>query len=127
MNRHDTVGRITSAIVVASLLLVAAGASAHAFLQRADPREGSTVRAAPREVTLYFTERLEPAYSSARVIDEGGQPVDRGTSRVEPANPSVLRVSVLPLPPGAYKVIWRVLSVDSHITEGDFTFRVRAR
>ena len=28
------------------------------------------------------------------------------------------------LPPGTYKVIWRVLSVDTNRTEGDFTFRV---
>jgi copper resistance protein C len=28
------------------------------------------------------------------------------------------------LAPGSYKVIWRVLSVDTHVTEGDYKFRV---
>ncbi|HJS62184.1 MAG TPA: copper resistance protein CopC, partial [Pseudolabrys sp.] len=27
-------------------------------------------------------------------------------------------------PPGTYKVFWRVLSVDTHRAQGDFTFRV---
>jgi hypothetical protein len=35
-----------------------------------------------------------------------------------------LRVPLKTLPPGTYKVIWRVLSVDTHRTQGDFTFRV---
>jgi methionine-rich copper-binding protein CopC len=36
----------------------------------------------------------------------------------------VLRVSLPPLEPGRYRVTWRVLSVDTHVTEGDFTFEV---
>ena len=35
-----------------------------------------------------------------------------------------LRVPLKALPPGTYKVIWRVLSVDTHRTQGSFTFRV---
>jgi len=35
-----------------------------------------------------------------------------------------LRIPVRALPAGTYKVIWRVLSVDTHRTQGDFTFRV---
>jgi methionine-rich copper-binding protein CopC len=36
----------------------------------------------------------------------------------------MLRVSLPPLPAGRYTVAWRVLSVDSHVTEGTFSFRV---
>ena len=35
-----------------------------------------------------------------------------------------LRVPLKAMPPGTYKVIWRVLSVDTHRAQGDFTFRV---
>ena len=115
------------AVVVVGILAVAAGVSAHAVLERAEPRDGSTVHVAPRTVTLVFTERLEPAYSSLRVLDTSGQPVDRGDSRVDRANPMTLRVSLPPLPSGAYQVRWRVLSVDSHIAEGTVTFRVTTR
>jgi methionine-rich copper-binding protein CopC len=106
------------------VLGVAAAAGAHAFLARAEPRVGSTVRTQPAEVRLWFTERLEPAFSTVTVTDAAGQAVDTGDGRVDPAAPTVLRVSVPPLPPGRYTVRWRVLSVDTHVTEGTFQFTV---
>lgn len=112
-------------LALATLVLSAAGVGAHAFLERAEPRVGSKVKTSPPEVRLYFTERLEPAYSSARVVNGSGERVDRGDVQVDASNLSLLRVSVPPLAPGTYKVFWRVLSVDSHVTEGDFTFRVQ--
>jgi len=109
------------------LTLLFAGASiagAHAFLERADPRVGSTVRTSPNQVRLWFTEQLEPAFSSVQVVNESGQRVDKGDSQVDPTAPKQLRISLSTLPPGTYKVIWRVLSVDTHVTEGNFIFRV---
>ena len=94
------------------------------MLQRAEPRVESKLKRAPDEVKLYFTERLEPAYSAVRVLDAAGAQVDRRDSRVDRANPALLRATLPPLPPGIYKVLWRVLSIDADITEGAFTFRV---
>ena len=99
-------------------------ALAHSGLQRAEPPVESTLKRPPKELKLYFSERLEPAYSRARVEDGQGARVDRDDSRVDRSNPLLLRVPLPPLGPGTYTVIWRVLSVDSHITEGRFTFRV---
>ena len=99
-------------------------ALAHSGLQRAEPPVESTLKRPPKELKLYFSERLEPAYSKVRVEDGQGGRVDRDDSRVDRSNPLLLRVTLPPLAPGTYTVIWRVLSVDSHITEGRFTFRV---
>jgi methionine-rich copper-binding protein CopC len=110
------------ALVLGLLLIEVSQAGAHAFLERADPRVGSTVRTAPTQVRLYFTEKLEPAFSSVRVVSGTGEQVDKGDAQVEPTSPKQLRVSLPPLPPGTYKVIWRVLSVDTHVTEGEFSF-----
>jgi len=96
----------------------------HSGLQRAEPPVESTLKRPPKELKLYFSERLEPAYSRARVEDGQGARVDRDDSRVDRSNPLLLRVTLPPLAPGTYTVIWRVLSVDSHITEGRFMFRV---
>ena len=101
-------------------------AQAHAFLERAEPRVGSTIRTPPQVVRLFFTERLEPAFSTVRVLNATEQPVDKGDPTVDPSNPQELHVSVAPLGPGRYTVHWRVLSVDTHVTEGDFTFRVES-
>jgi len=102
------------------LLLAGAGARAHAHLDRASPPVGGTVRTAPRSVTLWFSQKLEPSFSSAQVTDAAGARVDQG-SRVSGTQ---IHVSVKALPPGSYRVHWKVLSVDTHKTEGSFSFRV---
>jgi copper resistance protein C len=110
--------------LLAVLLWGVAGAGAHAFLDHADPRVGSTVKNPPAQARLWFTGDLEPAFSTAQVLNEAGQRVDKGDSQVDSSDRTLLRLSLPPLVPGTYKVVWRVLSVDSHVTEGDFTFRV---
>ena len=109
-------------IVLLALLGSGAAAEAHAMLDRADPRVGSTVSAPPRAVTLTFTENIEPAFSTVRVEDANGARVDQGKPQRERGN--VLRVNLKALGPGSYKVIWKVLSVDTHRTEGSFSFQV---
>jgi copper resistance protein C len=96
----------------------------HSGLQRAEPPVESKLKRPPGEVKLYFSEPLEPDYSSVRVSDGGGAQVDRQDAHVDPSNPRLLRVTLPPLEHGIYAVIWRVLSVDGHVTEGRFTFRV---
>ena len=112
-------------VFAACVLGLAAGAAgAHGVLDRTDPRAGGTVKAAPSQVRLWFTGALEPAYSRVQVLDAGGQRADLGDGGVDDANRALLRVSVPPLAPGGYRVVWRVLSVDSHVTEGQYSFRV---
>ena len=96
----------------------------HSGLQRAEPPVESKLKRPPSEVKLYFSEPLEQDYSTVRVKDARGVQVDRQDARVDPSNPLLLRVTLQPLEHGPYTVIWRVLSVDSHVTEGRFTFRV---
>lgn len=115
-------GKRLGALVLAPLLVLAAvQARAHAMLDRASPAVGSAVRAAPREVVLWFTENLEPAFSRVTVQNAAGARVDRGNAR---ASGNQLRVSLGALAPGTYRVVWRVVSVDTHASQGDFTFRV---
>ena len=113
-----------AAVALTALLLGAGVAWSHAFLERAEPRVGSTVKAAPSQVRVWFSEALEPAFSTIEVVNQAGERVDRGPARVDAASPAMLRIPLKPLAPGAYRVKWRVLSVDTHVTEGDFTFRV---
>src|SRR5215467_3420167 len=111
-------------IALVTSALTSGIAGGHAVLQRAEPPVESKLKRAPEEVRLYFSERLEPAYSSVRVLNDHGGQVDRHDSHVDRANPALLRATIPPLPPGTYKVIWRVLSIDADVTEGGFTFRI---
>jgi hypothetical protein len=109
---------------LAMVLLGTATVRAHGILERAEPRVGSQVRAAPAQVRLWFTGGLEPAFSSAQVVDEAGRRVDKADAQVDASNRALLRVSLPPLGAGTYRVIWRVLSIDGHVTQGEFSFRV---
>jgi copper resistance protein C len=103
------------------LLLAIEEASAHAMLDHAEPRVGNKVATAPREVTLWFTQKLEPAFSTITVLDAAGKRVDTGKTRV---SGSQMSISLRPGGSGTYRVKWHVLSTDTHTTDGSFTFQV---
>ena len=103
------------------LVLATSEASAHAMLDHAEPRVGNKIAAAPREVTLWFTQKLEPAFSTITVTDSAGKRVDTGKTRV---SGSQMSISLRQGGNGTYHVTWHVLSVDTHASDGNFTFDV---
>jgi hypothetical protein len=112
-----------------SLLAVAAAAIhvstyAHAFLDHADPKVGSVVAAAPTELRLWFSQDVEAVFTTAEVLDAGGKRVDTGHPQIDPQQKALLHVPLRKLAPGEYMVNWRVVSVDTHPTVGQFSFRV---
>jgi copper resistance protein C len=109
---------------LALFLLSASLAHAHAFLDHAEPRVGNAVKVAPAEVKVWFTQKLVVAFCNLQVFDAAGNEVDKHDKRLDQSEPSLLVVSVPALKPGKYKVVWRVTSVDTHVTHGDFTFDV---
>jgi methionine-rich copper-binding protein CopC len=108
----------------AALVALATGAFAHAFVDHALPTVGSTVEHPPPEIRIWFTQELEPAFSRLKVEDAKGVAIASAEKAVDPSDPTLLRMPLPSLAPGRYRVVWRVLSVDSHVTEGDFTFEV---
>lgn len=109
---------------LAALCFVGA-AHAHAFLDKAEPRVGSVVQAAPAEVRLQFSEALEPAFSRIEVSKGDGSAIDVSPARVDPDHRELLRVALPRLAPGIYVVKWRAVSVDTHASEGRYVFTVR--
>lgn len=107
------------------MLLAAPRAFAHAYPDHSLPAVGSTVSPAPTSVRIWFTQKLEPAFSKLAVSNAGGASVDKGNARVDGQDPTLLEVALKPLPPGTYTVTWHVVSVDTHMTEGNFTFTVK--
>ena len=112
---------------VSLFLIILAGTAhveAHAFLKDAEPSVGSTVQAPPNEVQIRFTENIEAAFSSIQVFDGSGKEVDKRDVHVSRSDQSLMVISMPPLQDGIYKVVWRVVSVDTHVTKGSFTFRI---
>ncbi|CAA2142450.1 copper resistance protein CopC [Hyphomicrobium sp. ghe19] len=108
------------AALTLSVAIFASGAEAHARLDSASPAVGSTVSSSPSQVDLHFTEALEPKFSGATVHAASGARVDTGSS----ASGSTIHVGVKSLGAGSYTVNWHALSVDTHKTQGSFSFHV---
>lgn len=109
--------------------MIAAGimpemALSHAFLSEAVPLVGGTVPAPPKEIRLTFTEAVEPSFSAIDLTTGEGRPIAIGRAVVDPGNDKQLVLALPPLAPGTYRVHWHVVSVDTHRTEGDYSFTV---
>lgn len=117
--------RIATLVAAAVLgLLPATAALAHAHLEKAVPGVGATVSAGPSEIRLVFSEAVEPRFSTILVTRADGSAVASGAA-ADGADPRALVLKLgQPLPAGAYKVQWKIVSVDTHKTEGSFGFKV---
>ena len=113
-----------AAVLAVAVTRGAVTANAHAFLDHSSPAVGSSLPSAPSAVTMWFTQQLEPAFTTATVTDQAGNPVDTGPAQVDAKDPTELRVPLKKLPPGTYTVAWHALSVDTHTTTGHFVFTV---
>jgi copper resistance protein C len=114
-------------LIVSLLLMCVSGSAtlrAHAFLKSAEPAVGSTVHISPGEVRISFTEKIEPAFSMIQVFDASGGEVDKRDLHVSHSDQSTMAISLPALQSGTYKVVWRVVSIDTHVTKGSFKFRI---
>jgi len=94
---------------------------AHAFLDHASPRVGST-GSAPAQLELWMTEDLEPAFTKVQVFDSQGHEVDGRDAKI---NGATMIVSLPKLAPGTYLVKWKAVATDTHKTTGTFKFTVQ--
>lgn len=115
--------RLTIGIVLA---LAPTLAQAHAELVRSTPARRAVLVRPPDRVQLWFSERLEPAFSRLSVWDAAGVQVDLADAQVGADDPKRLAVSLGPIGPGTYRVRFRVLSVDGHVVESEYPFTVKA-
>jgi methionine-rich copper-binding protein CopC len=120
--KYDSIKRWS--LVAIAFLALQSPAWAHAFLDHAEPKVGCTVGSAPKEMKLWFTQELEPAFSSLAVQDAQGKEVDKKDAHLDAKDKTLFLVSLPPLPAGTYTVIWHVVSVDTHKTQGRFEFTI---
>ena len=106
------------------LLACSHGAAAHAFLVKAEPAVGSSGNA-PKTLRLDFSEAVELRFSGIEVERMPGDSIAAQDFRHAANDGKALLVDLPPLSVGAYRVKWHVVSVDSHRTEGEFTFTVK--
>src|SRR5215470_2820118 len=77
-----SMNRLYACTLAAALSLAGAGAAlAHADLASATPAAGASVTAAPTEISITFTEEVEPKFSSIEVLDASGKRFDDGKAQ----------------------------------------------
>ncbi len=99
-------------------------AFAHAHMAEAVPAAGSTLATAPSEVSVHFTEDLEPRFSNIQVFDAHDASVTSGPAHLVDGDGDHLAVPVKKLGAGTYKVVWHATATDTHKTQGDYLFTV---
>lgn len=118
----------TQAFKVATILyLVAfasgAPASAHAYIVQSSPTAGATLAQAPAVVSIQFDEPVTlPDGPAIEVVDAAGRRLDHNDAAIDPNDATTVIAHLSRLTPGAYRVRWRVVSADTHVVHGIFTF-----
>jgi copper transport protein len=123
MTRRVRAGLIVWVLVAIGLVLPAV-AGAHASLLHTTPSASVVTNGPPSQVTLTYSESIEPRFSIISVTDVHGHQVTSGPPAREPGSPQTLVVPLRKVPPGWYLVLWRVISADGHPVRGAFTFAV---
>jgi copper transport protein len=123
--------RILLGALAALLLLAAllpAGALAHAQLERTSPGRDALVATQPKLVTFTFGEPVTGTAGAVRVYDTKGDRVDDGDARHPGDDAKTFGVGLRPnLRDGTYTATYRVVSADSHVVTGGFSFSIGTR
>jgi len=113
---------LARAIVASALLALPTPAPAHSLLIESTPAAKAVLSASPPHADLRFNNRIERRLSSIAIVGPDGRR-HPGTVVADSA-PDRLRAALPPLPPGDYRLEWRVLSTDGHVVIGSYPFRV---
>lgn len=100
-------------------------ALAHVQLDHAEPKTGSTIDHAPKEIKVWFDGPVGVAKSKLDVTDADGHSISGGALHGDEKDNTVL---ILPIQPVAGKVTvkWDAYCPDcDHTTHGTFSFTVR--
>jgi len=99
-------------------------ALAHTKLEKSEPAAGATLTQAPKQIQLWFNEKIDPAVSKLDLTSASGKVALSGM-HVMSGKELMAAVSGA-VPAGTYTVAWQTAGDDGHVVKGDFTFTVKA-
>lgn len=115
--------KVLTAVVLMASLASISNAFAHAHLKSETPAANSSASGL-KDLRLSFSEGVEAKLTQVTVTDDG-KPVAIKSIETDPSDKKLLIVTPeQPLKPGAYKVEWHAVSVDTHKSEGNYEFKI---
>lgn len=120
---RDTSILLAAALLCAGMTAASSGSLAHTKLTSASPPANATVKSGLTGIKLVFSEEIEPSLSAVELKDAAGAVIStsKGTNACE-AN--ICALTIAPLKAGDYRVIYHVLSPDSHVVDGSYGFHI---
>jgi methionine-rich copper-binding protein CopC len=113
-------------IIVVSGLLLLLGAlpQAHTTLQKSEPKAGSTVTAAPKQIQLWFNEKVDVAVSKIELTGPSGKVV-LGPMHAMGGGKSLMAGISGTIADGSYTIAWQTAGDDGHVQKGNVMFTLK--
>jgi methionine-rich copper-binding protein CopC len=113
---------VLRAFLATALALASPAALAHSEKEIVTPADNATVAGSPPKIGMVFDEAMR--ITQIRLSDQGGTSYSlRRSDRMQPVTDFAAQPQELP--PGAYTVEWRGISLDGHTMDGRWSFTVR--
>lgn len=114
-------------LLMLSALFQAQNVMAHASLVKSDPPRRATLTVPPKQIQLWFNEKVEGAYASVVVRDENKNAVTENSPEIVADDPKSIVLKLHEIESGRYTVHYRVMSVDGHVIESNYDFNVKVK
>ena len=112
-----------AALMMAALAVLARAAAAHSFPEEQHPSAGQKLSAPPSEIQIKFDAPIEKLFAKLQVIGVDGKDYVIGEPLI--CDDGIeLSSKLATLKPGEYTVKWAVVCIDTHHTQGSYSFTV---
>jgi len=96
---------------------------AHAVLMQSKPASNASVTGPNVPIWLRFNVRVDGKRSRLTLVSSDGKSVDLPAPKQ--TAPDILETQATGVKPGAYKLQWRALASDGHMSNGEVDFTVK--
>ncbi len=121
---NKTFFAVFSGVILFLVLALPIPALAHAIMVRSAPEKDAVLTESPKQVEVWFNDKVGTEYKALAVINSKGERVDNKDLTQDPLDH--LSATVPNLPPDTYTVRYRVVSIDTHIVTGKYQFTIKA-
>ena len=112
-------------LAMLSMLFQVNSALAHATLVKSDPPRRASLSSSPKQIQLWFNEKIEGSYASVTVLDSNKKSITENNPEVVLDDPKSVVLNIPQMEPGRYTVQYRVMSVDGHVIASSYDFSIK--